>query len=83
MLSGSRSVQENFFIDPLTGNSYSTSDHNFLGIESVWNNLNYYVNMQDCSNGCAVSQDSHGYDTVQQTWTMTRVCVCVCVGCEV
>ncbi|GAA6233809.1 dynein regulatory complex subunit 7 [Lates japonicus] len=53
VLSGSRSVQENFFIDPLTGISYSTIDDNFLGIESVWNNLNYYVNMQDCKNGCA------------------------------
>uniref|UniRef100_A0A8C4IG21 Dynein regulatory complex subunit 7 n=1 Tax=Dicentrarchus labrax TaxID=13489 RepID=A0A8C4IG21_DICLA len=53
VLSGSRSVQENFFIDPLTGKSYATDDDNFLGIESVWNNLNYYVNMQDCRNGCA------------------------------
>ncbi|KAM6982042.1 dynein regulatory complex subunit 7 [Tautogolabrus adspersus] len=53
VLTGSHSVQENFFIDPLTGNSYSTDDDNFLGIDSVWNNLNYYVNMQDCINGCA------------------------------
>ncbi|KAM9350281.1 dynein regulatory complex subunit 7 [Symphorus nematophorus] len=53
VLSGSRSVRENFFIDPLTGNSYATDDDNFLGIESVWNNFSYYVNMQDCSNGCA------------------------------
>nr|XP_020470660.1 dynein regulatory complex subunit 7 [Monopterus albus] len=52
VLSGSRCIQENFFIDPLTGNSYSTTSNNFLGIESVWNNLNYYVNMQDCRNGC-------------------------------
>uniref|UniRef100_A0A3Q0RCJ8 Dynein regulatory complex subunit 7 n=1 Tax=Amphilophus citrinellus TaxID=61819 RepID=A0A3Q0RCJ8_AMPCI len=53
VLSGSRSIQENFFIDPLTGISYPTNSDKFLGIESVWNNLNYYVNMQDCSNGCA------------------------------
>ncbi|KAF1372807.1 hypothetical protein PFLUV_G00253700 [Perca fluviatilis] len=53
VLSGSRSVQENFFIDPLTGNSYTTDNDNFLGIESAWNNLNYYVNMQDCRDGCA------------------------------
>ncbi|XP_070825277.1 dynein regulatory complex subunit 7 [Chaetodon trifascialis] len=52
VLSGSRSIRENFFIDPLTGNSYSTDDDNFLGVESVWNNLNYYVNMQDCRNSC-------------------------------
>nr|XP_046253588.1 dynein regulatory complex subunit 7 isoform X2 [Scatophagus argus] len=52
VLSGSRGIQENFFIDPLTGNSYPTDDDNFLGIENVWNNLNCYVNMQDCSHGC-------------------------------
>ncbi|XP_060907413.1 dynein regulatory complex subunit 7-like [Labrus mixtus] len=53
VLSGSLSVQENFFIDPLTGNRYPTDHDHFLGIDSVWNNLNYYANMQDCSNGCA------------------------------
>ncbi|XP_029361832.1 dynein regulatory complex subunit 7 isoform X2 [Echeneis naucrates] len=53
VLAGSRGVFENFFIDPLTGISYSTASDNFLGIESVWNNLSYYVNMQDCSNGCS------------------------------
>ncbi|XP_041859313.1 dynein regulatory complex subunit 7 isoform X2 [Melanotaenia boesemani] len=52
VLSGSHSIQENFFIDPLTGNSYPTDNENFLGIESVWNNFNYYVNMQDCRNSC-------------------------------
>ncbi|XP_075993542.1 dynein regulatory complex subunit 7 [Genypterus blacodes] len=53
VLSGCRDITENFFIEPLTGNRYSNSDDNFLGIESVWNHLNYYVNMQNCSNGCA------------------------------
>ena len=55
VLSGSRSVQENFFIDPLTGISYSTAAAALLGIESAWNNHNYYVNMQDCRSGCSVS----------------------------
>lgn len=54
VLSGSCSVQENFFIDPLTGKSHSTDDVTFLGIESVWNHRNYYVNMQDCRDGCRV-----------------------------
>ncbi|XP_068180277.1 dynein regulatory complex subunit 7-like [Antennarius striatus] len=49
VLSGSRDVQKNFFIDALTGNSYATDNDSFLGVESVWNNFNYYVNMQDCS----------------------------------
>nr|XP_057907506.1 dynein regulatory complex subunit 7 isoform X3 [Doryrhamphus excisus]XP_057907507.1 dynein regulatory complex subunit 7 isoform X3 [Doryrhamphus excisus] len=53
VLAGCRSVQENFFIDPLTGKSYSTAYDHFLGVESVWNNFNYYVNMQDCKDGCA------------------------------
>ncbi|XP_072168175.1 dynein regulatory complex subunit 7-like [Diadema setosum] len=52
VLSGKREVPENFFIEPLTGNSYSTQHDSYLGIESLWNNQNYWVNMQDCSNGC-------------------------------
>ncbi|XP_050956335.1 dynein regulatory complex subunit 7 [Labeo rohita] len=52
VLSGNREVPENFFIDPLTGKSYSTTNENFLGIESVWNHRNYWVNKQDCTFGC-------------------------------
>ncbi|XP_070577144.1 dynein regulatory complex subunit 7-like [Ptychodera flava] len=52
VLSGKREVPENFFIEPLTGNSFPTSDPSFLGIESLWNNSNYWVCMQDCSEGC-------------------------------
>ncbi|XP_050760112.1 dynein regulatory complex subunit 7 [Gymnogyps californianus] len=52
VLSGKREVPETFFINPFTGNSHSTMDEHFLGIESVWNHKNYWVNMQDCWNGC-------------------------------
>nr|XP_048672599.1 dynein regulatory complex subunit 7 isoform X2 [Caretta caretta] len=52
VLSGKREVPESFFIDPFTAHSYSTSDDHFLGIESIWNHKNYWVNMQDCWNGC-------------------------------
>ncbi|XP_007905243.1 dynein regulatory complex subunit 7 isoform X2 [Callorhinchus milii] len=52
VLAGKREVPENFFIDPFTGNSYKTTNDRFLGIESVWNHKNYWVNMQDCRNGC-------------------------------
>ncbi|XP_021263685.1 dynein regulatory complex subunit 7 [Numida meleagris] len=52
VLSGKREVPETFFINPFTGNSHSTMDEQFLGIESVWNHENYWVNMQDCQNGC-------------------------------
>ncbi|XP_038610067.1 dynein regulatory complex subunit 7 isoform X3 [Tachyglossus aculeatus] len=52
VLSGKREVPESFFIDPFTAISYSTTDEHFLGIESLWNHKNYWVNMQDCWNGC-------------------------------
>uniref|UniRef100_A0A2K5S8Y7 Dynein regulatory complex subunit 7 n=1 Tax=Cebus imitator TaxID=2715852 RepID=A0A2K5S8Y7_CEBIM len=52
VLSGKREVPENFFIDPFTARSYSTQDEHFLGIESLWNHRNYWINMQDCWNCC-------------------------------
>ncbi|KAF7242739.1 Dynein regulatory complex subunit 7 [Varanus komodoensis] len=52
VLSGKREVPESFFIDPFTGKSYSATDDHFLGIESVWNHQNYWINMQDCWNAC-------------------------------
>ncbi|XP_008833102.1 dynein regulatory complex subunit 7 isoform X1 [Nannospalax galili] len=52
VLAGKREVPECFFIDPLTARSYSTKDDHFLGIESLWNHRNYWVNMQDCWNCC-------------------------------
>ncbi|NWS67428.1 DRC7 protein, partial [Crotophaga sulcirostris] len=52
VLSGNRDVPETFFINPFTGKSHSTTDEHFLGIESVWNHTNYWVNKQDCWNGC-------------------------------
>lgn len=62
VLPGKRDILENFFIDPLSGQSYSTSSTCFLGIESVWNHENYWVNMQDCRFGCTVS--TWGYQCV-------------------
>lgn len=52
VLAGSCSVEQNFFIEPLTGVSFPTDHRDFLGVESVWNELNLYVNMQDCHRGC-------------------------------
>ncbi|GAB5582313.1 dynein regulatory complex subunit 7 isoform X2 [Prionailurus iriomotensis] len=52
VLPGKREVPESFFIDPFTARSYSTQDDHFLGIESLWNHTNYWVNMQDCWNCC-------------------------------
>ncbi|ESO96481.1 hypothetical protein LOTGIDRAFT_115813, partial [Lottia gigantea] len=51
VLPGKREVAESFFIEPFTGLPHPVDSTNYLGIESVWNNMNYWVNMQDCSNG--------------------------------
>ncbi|XP_053487265.1 dynein regulatory complex subunit 7 isoform X3 [Ictalurus furcatus] len=60
VLAGKREILENFFIDPLSGQSYPTSSACFLGIESVWNHENYWVNMQDCRSGCTeMTYDLH------------------------
>ncbi|XP_053304474.1 dynein regulatory complex subunit 7 [Spea bombifrons] len=52
VLCGKREVPEDFFIDALTGKSFQTKDEHFLGVESVWNHENYWVNMQDCRHAC-------------------------------
>ncbi|KAM3920678.1 dynein regulatory complex subunit 7 [Leptodactylus fuscus] len=52
VLAGKREVPDNFFIDALTGHAYETKDEHFLGIESLWNHENYWINMQDCRYGC-------------------------------
>lgn len=43
---GKREVQDHMFVEPSTGKIYSIKDSPYLGIESAWNNQNYYVNMQ-------------------------------------
>lgn len=54
VLSGKREVPESFFIESLTGSAHPLNHPAYLGIESVWNDKNYWVNMQDCSNGVQV-----------------------------
>jgi len=44
---GKRQVNQPLFLEPVSGRVYSTTDSPFLGVESVWNNKNYFVNMQD------------------------------------
>ncbi|CAL8075052.1 unnamed protein product [Calicophoron daubneyi] len=53
VLAGKREVPEAFFIEPLTGISHPLDTPMYLGIESLWNATNYWVNMQDCSTGIA------------------------------
>ena len=57
VLSGKREVPESFFIETLTGVCHPLTHNVYLGIESVWNHKNYWVNMQDCSHGVQVGSD--------------------------
>uniref|UniRef100_A0A8C5IG27 Dynein regulatory complex subunit 7 n=1 Tax=Junco hyemalis TaxID=40217 RepID=A0A8C5IG27_JUNHY len=70
VLSGKRKVPETFFINPFTGNSHSTKDECFLGIESIWNDKNYWVNMQDCRNGCKVGSPWHPAWALRDSWAL-------------
>ena len=54
VLHGKREVPESFFVEPFTGLSHPVDSVSYLGIESVWNHVNYWVNMQDCSEGVKV-----------------------------
>ncbi|CAH8509457.1 unnamed protein product [Dicrocoelium dendriticum] len=56
VLAGKREVPEAFFIETLTGVAHPLDSPMYLGIESLWNATNYWVNMQDCSNGISQMQ---------------------------
>lgn len=45
---GCRELQEPVFIEPSTGRMYPINDSPYLRIESLWNDVNYWVNMQEC-----------------------------------
>ena len=52
VLEGNRDIKEgSFYIEPATGTRYPVNQSPYLAIESLWNCHNYWVNMQDCSNG--------------------------------
>ncbi|KAL5464124.1 hypothetical protein EMCRGX_G033091 [Ephydatia muelleri] len=51
VLSGKREVAQSFFLEPTTGEAHPLNWDEYLGIESVWNHKNYWINMQDCSQG--------------------------------
>ncbi|XP_072742511.1 dynein regulatory complex subunit 7 [Anoplolepis gracilipes] len=56
---GSRNqeITEPIFIEPSSGMSYNPADEEtnllYLGVESIWNDQNYWVNMQPRGKGCA------------------------------
>jgi len=51
ILAGKREVPEAFFLEALTGQPKSLEFTGYLGIESIWNHRNVWLNMQDCSYG--------------------------------
>ncbi len=51
VLSGKREIGQSFFIEPTTSQAQSLQWDNYLGIETLWNDKNLWVNMQDCSEG--------------------------------
>jgi hypothetical protein len=73
VLSGKREVPESLFIEPFTGLSHPVDSPNYLGIESVWNHVNYWVNMQDCSEGVKVSNNGAQLVTGLTCKTVQRV----------
>ncbi|GBG34883.1 Dynein regulatory complex subunit 7 [Hondaea fermentalgiana] len=44
---GKRQLDKTFFLEPTTGKLYDLRGSPYLGVEAVWNNKNYWVNMQN------------------------------------
>ena len=51
VLPGERDITEAFFIEPSTGMGKGIRCGDYLGIESLWNQTNYWINLQYCING--------------------------------
>ncbi|XP_043210031.1 dynein regulatory complex subunit 7-like [Amphibalanus amphitrite] len=51
VLPGERDVTEPFFIESTTGMGKGIRCGDYLGIESLWNQTNYWINLQYCING--------------------------------
>ena len=43
---GHRDIKESVFLEPTTGRIFSLTNSPYLGVESVWNHNNYWVNLQ-------------------------------------
>ncbi|XP_028050974.2 dynein regulatory complex subunit 7 [Monomorium pharaonis] len=52
-----REITEPIFLEPSSGSSYNPADEEtnslYLGVESIWNDQNYWVNMQPREKRCA------------------------------
>jgi len=43
-----------YFIEPSTSELIDVSNCNYIGIEAIWNDKNYWVNLQALNGGCTV-----------------------------
>ena len=43
---GKRDVKSHYFIEPSTGRAYDVKDSDYLSIDSIYNNQNYWINIQ-------------------------------------
>jgi hypothetical protein len=43
---GPRGVESSMFVEPTTGAVFPVTDSPYLGVESVWNEINYWANVQ-------------------------------------
>lgn len=48
---GRREIAKPFFIEPFSGVGCPVTDDKFLGVESVWNDFNYWACVQDSTEG--------------------------------
>jgi len=48
---GRREIAKPFFIEPFSGIGFSITDDKFLGVESCWNDFNFWACVQDSSEG--------------------------------
>lgn len=44
---GPRDVQTHTFLEPTTGRAYPVSNNPYLGVESIWNKNNFWVNVEN------------------------------------
>ncbi|CAH0551832.1 unnamed protein product [Brassicogethes aeneus] len=51
LLKEGKDVEAPFFLEPTTGFRYELDSAMYCGIESLWNDKNYWINMQQCTEG--------------------------------
>ena len=51
-MKGRRDVTSNLYVEPTTGTIFEVEKSPYAGIESVWNEVNYWANVQDPEKVC-------------------------------